>query len=186
MSQSLNPRVRLHFQKPATLPTSAIHYAIGQCQHGALLIAKDTSGICAIFIADHPDDLRADIKAAFPKSRLIDATVALRSELAQVTQFVDEPNAMVQLDLSIGGSPFQQRVWTALARIPAGATRSYTQVAIEIGAPNAVRAVASACAANLLAVAVPCHRVVRSNGAISGYRWGRKVKEGLLAREHLS
>jgi AraC family transcriptional regulator, regulatory protein of adaptative response / methylated-DNA-[protein]-cysteine methyltransferase len=183
MTKVIEPRVRLHFQKPDTFRTSAISYAIGHCSYGALLVAKDPTAICAIFIANHADDLRAQIEQAFPETRLIEDTLALHNELAQVTRFVDDPVATVQLDLSVGGTPFQQKVWTALCEIPAGSTRSYTQVAMELGAPDSVRAVASACAANLLAVAIPCHRVLRRDGSISGYRWDPKVKESLLARE---
>jgi AraC family transcriptional regulator of adaptative response/methylated-DNA-[protein]-cysteine methyltransferase len=183
MTKLIEPRVRLHFQKPDAPRTSAISYAIGHCNYGALLVAKDSSAICAIFIADHEDDLRAQVEKAFPETRLIENTLALSNELSQVARFVDEPGATVKLDLSVGGTPFQQKVWAALCEIPTGSTRSYTQVATEVGAPDAVRAVASACAANLLAVAIPCHRVLRSDGSISGYRWGPKVKEDILARE---
>jgi AraC family transcriptional regulator of adaptative response/methylated-DNA-[protein]-cysteine methyltransferase len=184
MNKSMNSRVRLHFHQPGAARASAISYAIGQCRYGALLVAKDASAICAIFIADHAADLRAQLEKAFPATWLIDNPLALGRELSQVCQFVDEPGAMIRLDLSVGGTPFQQRVWTALAHIPAGSTRSYTELAADIGAPDAVRAVASACAANLLAVAIPCHRVLRSDGSISGYRWGPQVKENLLIREH--
>lgn len=177
--------VRLHFRIPGTMPTGTVRYAVGSCQQGALLVARSGDGVCAIFIGDQADPLREQIALAFPGKRLEEASAALEADLRTVAVLIDEPASETRLDLSVGGTPFQQRVWQALCAIPAGQTRSYAEIAQSLGMPDAARAVAGACAANVLAVAVPCHRVVRSDGSISGYRWGVERKRRLLQRERL-
>ncbi|MGH8601024.1 MAG: methylated-DNA--[protein]-cysteine S-methyltransferase, partial [Burkholderiales bacterium] len=151
-------------------PAGPIQYAIGNCVIGKLLVARSAQGICAIFPGDDAQALRAQLMQAFPATTLEQADHALQPELAQIAVFIAAPARGLDMTLDVHGTPFQQRVWQALCEIPAGETASYADVARRIGAPGAVRAVGSACAANVLAVAIPCHRVVRANGLISGYR----------------
>ncbi|KAF0811713.1 Bifunctional transcriptional activator/DNA repair enzyme Ada [Andreprevotia sp. IGB-42] len=157
-----------------------IRFAIGQCTLGAILVAQSQRGICAILLGDDPDTLARDLQDRFPQAMLIGDDPAFAQLVAQVVGFVEAPAKGLDLPLDVRGTAFQQRVWQALRDIPAGETASYAEIANRIGAPKAVRAVAGACAANALAVAIPCHRVVRSDGAISGYRWGVERKRALL------
>lgn len=160
-----------------------IHFAIGQCSLGAILVAQSKRGICAILMGDDPNALARDLQDRFPKANLIGGDSDYEQQVAQVIGFVEAPAIGLELPLDVRGTAFQQRVWQALRDIPAGTTTSYSEVAQRIGSPNAVRAVAQACAANALAVAIPCHRVVRSDGGLSGYRWGVERKRALLERE---
>ncbi|WP_207207822.1 bifunctional DNA-binding transcriptional regulator/O6-methylguanine-DNA methyltransferase Ada [Methylibium sp. Pch-M] len=162
---------------------TAIRFAIGQCSLGAILVAQSERGICAILLGDDPDALAHDLQDRFPQARLIGGEADFEDWVARVVGFVEAPGLGLDLPLDVRGTAFQQRVWQALRDIPPGRTASYTEVAARIGAPTAVRAVAQACAANALAVAIPCHRVVRSDGALSGYRWGVERKRQLLALE---
>ncbi len=159
-----------------------IRFAIGQCSLGAVLVAQSDKGICAITLGDEPEALIEDLQDRFPKANLIGADADFEKTVAQVIALVDRGQAL-DLPLDIRGTAFQQRVWQALRAIPAGETRSYAEVAEAIGSPAAVRAVAGACAANALAIAIPCHRVVRTDGALSGYRWGVERKRTLLSKE---
>ena len=160
-----------------------IRFAIGECSLGAILVARSDKGVCAILLGDDPDALLRDLQDRFPQARLLGGDVGFETLVANVVGFVEAPRLGLDLPLDVRGTAFQQRVWQALREIPAGATASYRDVAERIGAPKAVRAVAAACAANRLAVAIPCHRVVRNDGALSGYRWGVDRKRALLARE---
>ena len=160
-----------------------IRFAIGACSLGAILVARSDRGVAAIMLGDDPDALARDLQDRFPHARLIGGDAGFERLVAQVVGFVEAPHIGLDLPLDVRGTAFQQRVWQALREIPAGATASYAQVARRIGAPQSVRAVAQACAANPLAVAIPCHRVVRSDGALSGYRWGVERKRALLERE---
>ncbi len=160
-----------------------IHYAIGRCSLGAILVASSPTGICAISLGDAPEALANELQSRFPQARLSDGNAAFAEQLSQVIALVEDPAKASALPLDIRGTAFQQRVWQALQGIPPGTTLSYTELARRIGAPAAVRAVASACAANVLAVAIPCHRVVRTDGALAGYRWGVERKRTLLERE---
>ncbi|MEJ1976028.1 MAG: bifunctional DNA-binding transcriptional regulator/O6-methylguanine-DNA methyltransferase Ada [Acetobacteraceae bacterium] len=160
-----------------------IRFAIGECSLGSILVAESAKGICAIQMGDDPDVLARDLQDRFPQAQLIGDDPAFAALVAKVVGFVEAPGIGLDLPLDLQGTVFQQRVWKALRMIPAGATASYSDIAHQIGAPRAVRAVATACAANALAVAVPCHRVIRSDGALSGYRWGVERKRALLARE---
>lgn len=162
---------------------TAIRFAIGECSLGSILVAASARGICAIALGDDPDALAHSLQDQFPKAELIGADAAFEALVAQVVGFVEAPALGLDLPLDVRGTAFQQRVWQALRAIPAGATASYREIAARIGAPTAARAVAGACAANHLAVAIPCHRVVRSDGDLSGYRWGVARKRALLARE---
>lgn len=160
-----------------------IRFALAECALGAVLVAASERGVCAILLGDEPDALARDLRARFPGAALIDGDAAFAGWVAQVVALVEAPGHGLDLPLDIGGTAFQQRVWTALRAIPPGRTATYAEIARAIGAPAAVRAVALACGANRLAVAIPCHRVVRSDGALSGYRWGVARKRALLARE---
>ena len=160
-----------------------IRFAIGACSLGAILVAATPRGVCAILLGDEPAALAHDLEQRFPRARLVGADPAFEQLVAQVIALVEQPRIATKLPLDIRGTVFQQRVWKALCQIPPGNTASYTEIARRIGAPRSVRAVAQACGANALAVAIPCHRVVRSNGDLSGYRWGVARKRALLDRE---
>ena len=160
-----------------------IRFAIGQCSLGAILVARSDRGVCAISMGDDPDALARDLQDRFPKAALVGGDVEFEQWVARVIGFVEAPRLSLDLPLDVRGTAFQQRVWKALRTIPPGRTASYSDIAQRIGAPNATRAVAQACASNVLAVAIPCHRVVRRDGTLSGYRWGVDRKRALLASE---
>ncbi|MDN7139294.1 bifunctional DNA-binding transcriptional regulator/O6-methylguanine-DNA methyltransferase Ada [Pseudomonas sp. JQ170] len=160
-----------------------IRFAIGQCSLGAILVAQSARGICAILLGDDPQALLQELQDKFPKANLLGADATFETLVARVVGLVETPGIGLDLPLDLRGTAFQERVWQALRTIPAGTTASYAEIAQRIGAPKAVRAVAQACAANSLAVAIPCHRVVRSDGNLSGYRWGVERKRQLLERE---
>ena len=162
---------------------AAIRFAVGQCSLGAILVAATDKGVCAIAFGDDPDLLLRDLQDRFAKAELLGGDASFEALVARVVGLVESPGCGVDLPLDIRGTAFQQRVWQALRAIPPGSTASYTDIARAMGAPASVRAVAGACAANTLAVAIPCHRVVRSDGALSGYRWGVARKAALLALE---
>jgi AraC family transcriptional regulator of adaptative response/methylated-DNA-[protein]-cysteine methyltransferase len=162
---------------------SRIHFAVGECSLGSILVARSERGVCAILLGEDPDALARDLQDRFPQAELVGGDAAFEQLVAQVVGFVEAPAIGLHLPLDVRGTAFQQRVWQALLDIPAGETASYSQVAARIGSPRAVRAVAQACAANALAVAIPCHRVVRNDGGLSGYRWGVERKRALLERE---
>lgn len=170
---------------PAGSNNSRIRFALGECYLGWILVAISEKGICAISLGD-PEALARDLHDRFPQAELIGDDREFEQWLAQVIAFVEAPAAGLDLPLDIRGTAFQQRVWQALREIPAGQTISYAGIAQRIGVPDSIRAVASACAANSLAVAIPCHRVIRSDGTLSGYRWGVKRKAELQRREALS
>ncbi|BAL26628.1 bifunctional DNA-binding transcriptional regulator/O6-methylguanine-DNA methyltransferase Ada [Azoarcus sp. KH32C] len=160
-----------------------IRFAVGDCSLGAILVAQSERGICAILLGDDPQALVDDLQTRFPAARLVAGDADFDSLVAQVVGFVEAPATGLELPLDIRGTAFQQRVWQALQKIPPGERISYTELAQRIGAPAAVRAVAGACAANAIAVAIPCHRVVRNDGGLAGYRWGVERKRSLLERE---
>ncbi|MEH3116313.1 MAG: bifunctional DNA-binding transcriptional regulator/O6-methylguanine-DNA methyltransferase Ada [Methylorubrum populi] len=160
-----------------------IVFATSPCALGLVLVAATARGLCAILLGDAADALRGELGARFPRAEIVAGEADFAATVAQVVRLVEAPGAAFDLPLDIGGTAFQQRVWQALRRIPAGATATYAEIARAIGEPAAVRAVAMACGANRIAVAIPCHRVVRSDGALSGYRWGTARKAELLARE---
>lgn len=166
--------------------STEIRFAVGECSLGSILVAKSERGICAIFLGDDPEVLIRDLQDQFPQARLIGGDGAFEKLVSRVVGFVEAPGADLNLPLDIRGTAFQRRVWQALRRVPAGSTASYTDIARRIGSQNSVRAVAQACGANVLAVAIPCHRVVRNDGALSGYRWGVDRKRALLEREALA
>jgi AraC family transcriptional regulator, regulatory protein of adaptative response / methylated-DNA-[protein]-cysteine methyltransferase len=162
---------------------TGIRFAIGECSLGSILVARSERGVCAILMGDDPDALARDLQDRFPRARLTGGDAGFEELVAKVVGFVEAPSLGLDLPLDVRGTAFQLRVWQALREIPAGKTASYAEIAKRIGAPKSVRAVAMACAANAIAVAIPCHRVVRNDGALSGYRWGVARKRALLERE---
>ena len=174
---------KYNFRVPGSQVEGSIRFAVGQTVLGKVIVGRSQRGVCAIFLGDDAQSLRDQLAEAFPTTELQADQAALERELSQVIAFIDKDTAEGVVNLDIGGTAFEQMVGQALCGIPSGKTRSYGDVARDLGVPEAVRAVAGACAANVLAIAIPCHRVVRSNGAISGYRWGVERKRALLADE---
>lgn len=160
-----------------------IQFAVGECSLGSILVARSAKGVCAILLGDDPEALVRDLQDRFPRATLVGGDGTFEEVVARVVGFVEAPAMDLDLPLDVQGTVFQQRVWRALRDVPAGSTISYSELAARIGSPKAVRGVARACAANRLAVAIPCHRVVRHDGALSGYRWGVERKRRLLIRE---
>jgi len=158
-----------------------IFFAIGDCSLGSILVAQSEHGVCSILIGEDPARLAQDLRTQFPKANQMDGQGS-DELIAQVGGVIEKPGGL-DLPLDVRGTAFQQLVWEAIRRIPAGSTASYTDIARQIGVPRAVRAVAQACGANALAVAIPCHRVIRNDGSLSGYRWGVERKRALLAKE---
>jgi AraC family transcriptional regulator, regulatory protein of adaptative response / methylated-DNA-[protein]-cysteine methyltransferase len=170
-----------HYREGGT--NEEIRFAIGQSSLGAILVASSKKGVVAILIGDDPDKLARDLQDRFPKARLVGADKEYETLVARVVGLIEAPALGADLPLDIRGTAFQQRVWKTLQELPAGKTASYADIAAQVGLPKAVRAVAGACAANNLAVAIPCHRVVRSDGSLSGYAWGVERKRKLLQAE---
>ena len=172
-----------NFRAPGRRVEGPIRFAIGQTTLGKVLVGRSRLGICAIFLGEEAQVLRDQLASEFPAIELQADPASLDGELDQVLAFIDRGGSEGVIHLDIGGTAFEQKVWRALCDIPAGKTRSYGDVARVLGTPEAVRAVAGACASNVLALAIPCHRVVRSDGSISGYRWGVERKRAVLADE---
>jgi O-6-methylguanine DNA methyltransferase len=167
--------------------SNEIAFSIGESALGKILVARSAVGVCAILIGSDAGELSSDLATRFPDCRLIADDQQLRGDMFKVARFIDKPSEGLDLPLDMRrGTPFQRRVWDALLVIPSGARVTYTELAHRIGMPNAARAVASACAANAIALGVPCHRVVRSDGTLSGYRWGVERKRALIDRETLA
>jgi AraC family transcriptional regulator, regulatory protein of adaptative response / methylated-DNA-[protein]-cysteine methyltransferase len=160
-----------------------IHFAVGRCSLGSVLVAQTAKGVCAILLGDDPDALVRDLQDRFPRANLVGGDARFEQTVAKVIGFVEAPALGLDLPLDVRGTAFQRRVWQALRQIPPGSTASYTEIAERVGVPQGARAVARACGANTLAVAIPCHRVVRHDGSLSGYRWGVERKRSLLDRE---
>ena len=164
--------------------SSEIAFSIGESALGEVLVARSAVGVCAILIGSDTDELSSDLAARFPDNRLVADELQLRDDLSKIMRFIDKPSEGLDLPLDMRqGTPFQRRVWEALLAIPCGARVTYAALAQRIGMPNAARAVANACAANAIALGIPCHRVVRSDGTLSGYRWGVERKRALINRE---
>jgi AraC family transcriptional regulator of adaptative response/methylated-DNA-[protein]-cysteine methyltransferase len=162
---------------------AVIRFAVGECSLGAVLVAATERGVCAILLGDDPEALVRDLEDRFPRGKLVGGDAAFEQLVAKVVGLVEAPALGLDLPLDVRGTAFQHRVWQALRSIPAGSTATYSEVATRIGSPSSVRAVAQACASNPVAVAIPCHRVVRTDGGLSGYRWGVERKRTLLERE---
>lgn len=161
----------------------SIHFAVGECSLGAVVVAATGKRICAILLGDNPDAVIRDLRGRFPEAQPAGDDGEFEPVVARVVDFVEAPARGLDLPLDLRGTEFQRDVWQALREIPVGTTASYTEIAHRIGRPKSVRAVAQACAANALAVVVPCHRAVRSDGTLSGYRWGVERKRALLEKE---
>ena len=169
-----------------TRSTCTICYTTGPTVLGRALVARSTRGLCAILLGDTDEALKAELALRFPEAVLDESRdTGLRQALADLGGFMDSPARGFDHPLDLAGTPFQLQVWQALRAIPVGGTASYTEIAARIGRPDAVRAVAGACAANRHAVVIPCHRVLRRGGALSGYRWGLERKRRLLELEAL-
>jgi methylated-DNA-[protein]-cysteine S-methyltransferase/AraC family transcriptional regulator of adaptative response/methylated-DNA-[protein]-cysteine methyltransferase len=164
-------------------PSEEIAFTTGESTLGTVLVARSGRGVCAILIGSGAADLTADLATQFPKGTLVQDDKNLGGDLEKILRFIAMPAQGLALELDIRGTPFQRRVWDALCAIPTGRTVTYAALARRIGEPGSVRAVANACAANALALAIPCHRVIRSDGTPSGYRWGVERKRVLIARE---
>jgi AraC family transcriptional regulator of adaptative response/methylated-DNA-[protein]-cysteine methyltransferase len=162
---------------------TVMRFAVGECSLGSILVAASPRGVCAILLGDDPELLVRDLQDRFPRAELIGGDADFEQLVARVVGLVEAPTRGLDLPLDVRGTAFQQRVWQALRAVPPGSTASYAEIARRIGAPTSVRAVAHAVASNPLAVAIPCHRIVRSNGALAGYRWGVERKRALLDRE---
>lgn len=165
---------------------AVIEFAVGECSLGSILVAATKQGVCAISLGSDPDQLVRDLHDRFPAAQLSRGDADFDRLVGTVVGFVENPSRGLGLPLDVRGTAFQQRVWRALRQIPVRSTLSYADIARRVGAPNAVRAVAQACAANPIAVAIPCHRVVRRDGSLSGYRWGVQRKQRLLELEAAS
>ena len=183
MKTRITSMFKYNFRAPGSQVNAPIGFAIGHAVLGKVLIGRSQLGICAIFLGDDDQTLLSQIATEFPRTELQADQVALQGELGQVIDLIDNDESKGVINLDICGTAFEQKVWQALCNIPAGKTCSYSDVARNIGMPEAARAVAGACAANVLAIAIPCHRVVRSDGSISGYRWGIERKRALLTEE---
>ncbi|WP_416048407.1 methylated-DNA--[protein]-cysteine S-methyltransferase [Cupriavidus basilensis] len=178
------PTFKYNFRTPGTRVEGPIRFAVGQTLQGMVLVGQSQRGICAILLGKDAPALRDQLAEAFPNIELRADESAFPRELNQVIAFIERGHSEGGVtNLDIGGTTFQQRVWRVLVGIPSGQTRSYMEVAQDLGGPAAVRAVAGACAANVLAIVIPCHRVVRSDGSVSGYRWGVERKLAMLAEE---
>ncbi len=160
-----------------------IRYATARCSLGLVQVAASAKGVCSIMLGDDAEELARELRDRFAKARLGPGDRKFAALVAKVVAFIEGPGSTLELPLDVRGTAFQHRVWMALRDIPAGKTASYAEIAKRIGKPAAVRAVAAACAANKIAVAIPCHRVVKSDGGLSGYRWGPERKRELLRRE---
>ncbi|MBV8587485.1 MAG: methylated-DNA--[protein]-cysteine S-methyltransferase, partial [Verrucomicrobia bacterium] len=165
---------------------NTIRFAIGECSLGSILVASSEKGVCAILMGNDPDALARNLQDLFPKANLVAGDETYEKLVAKVVGFIEAPRIGLNLPLDIRGTAFQQRVWKELQRISSGMTATYSEVANRIGLPNSARAVAQACGANKLAVAVPCHRVIRKTGDLAGYRWGVDRKQALLTRERMA
>lgn len=161
-----------------------IQFAIGDSWLGYVLAAQSNNGLCAVLLGNEPNELKNELRSHFLEAELIEGGKETAALLAKVISYIDEPSKPLDVSLDERGTPFQKKVWKALQEIPCGSTVSYTEIAQKIGSPQAIRAVGTACGANTIAIIIPCHRVVRNNGSISGYRWGVERKKLLLQREY--
>ncbi len=168
---------------PIAAPIDVLFYAAAECALGEALVARSARGVCAILIGDNGEELEADLAARFPKSTLVANEAAVRDDLTKLVRFMENPAEGLRLPLDMRGSPFQRRVWEKLRAVSVGRTVTYSELGRWISPLASPRAVARACAANPIALAIPCHRVVRSNGGLAGYRWGVERKRQLIEKE---
>ena len=172
--------------KPAVLPVEILSYATAASPLGQVLLARGGKGVCAILLGDSIDELRADLARRFPQATVVPGAAVVADDLAKVLRFIETPANGLRLTLDMRGTPFQRRVWEKLRTIPAGTTVSYGELTRWIAPLANPRAVASACAANAIALAIPCHRVLRTNGDLAGYRWGIERKRQLIQKEAMA
>jgi AraC family transcriptional regulator, regulatory protein of adaptative response / methylated-DNA-[protein]-cysteine methyltransferase len=170
----------------ANAPVEILSYATGECALRHVLVARSNNGVCAILMGSDRAELEADLTARFPQATLIADEAAIRDDLAKVIRFLDKPAEGLDLSLDMRGTPFQRRVWERVRSIPVGRTATYTELARWISPLASPRAVASACAANPIALAIPCHRVLGSNGDLTCYRWGIERKRELIRKEAMT
>ncbi len=166
--------------------TAALQFTIVESSLGRVLVARTPRGVCAVLIGDDRDELRRNLRERFPAETISEDDVELSALADTVIDFIESPAGGLDVPLDVRGTEFQRTVWQALREVPAGSTASYTDIAVRIGLPKSVRAVAQACAANPLAVIVPCHRIVKRDGQLSGYRWGVERKRKLLEAEQVA
>jgi methylated-DNA-[protein]-cysteine S-methyltransferase/AraC family transcriptional regulator of adaptative response/methylated-DNA-[protein]-cysteine methyltransferase len=165
------------------VPADFLSYGTTVSALGVVLVARSSNGVCAILIGDSDAELQADLASRFPESTILANEIAVRPDLAKILRFMEKPTEGLDLTLDMRGTPFQRRVWEKMRAIAVGRTVSYPELARWISPLASPRAVASACAANPIALAIPCHRVVRNNGDLAGYRWGIERKRALLQKE---
>jgi O-6-methylguanine DNA methyltransferase len=170
----------------ANVAVDILSYAIGECALGKVLVARSVKGVCAILLGANHDELEADLAGRFPQAMLVANGAVVHNDLAKVLRFVDKPAEGLRLTLDIRGTPLQRRVWEKLRAIAVGRTVTYMELARWVGPLTSARVIAGACAANPIALAIPCHRVVRSNGDLAGYRWGIERKRELLRKEAMA
>ena len=185
MTQIINantPRRGPHADPTVAMP-NILSYAVSQCELGKVLVARSAKGVCSILLGDDGEALRADLASRFPQSALVHNEAAVRDDLAKIERYVAKPSDGLELALDMRGTPFQRQVWEKLRATVAGQTMSYSEIARAMTTISHPRAVAGACAANPIAVAIPCHRVVRSDGRFGGYRWGLERKRTLIEKE---
>lgn len=163
--------------------SDSLSFALGRCFLGTVLIAKSDKGLSAVFLGNTPDQLIKELYQQFPDMTINSDNKGMTRLLSDVIKFIEKPDQQSNFRLDVQGTDFQKQIWQELRQIPPGTTISYSQLAEQLGSPKAARAVANACAANKLAVLIPCHRVVRADGSLSGYRWGVDRKQKLLAKE---
>ncbi|NKQ69741.1 cysteine methyltransferase [Rhizobium sp. UPM1132] len=169
--------------KAVGAPVDFLSYGTSECVLGVVLVARSSKGVCAVLLGDNDAELQADLASRFPESTILANQIAVRGDLAKVVRFIEKPAEGLDLPLDMRGTPFQRRVWEKLRAIAVGRTVSYMELARWISPLASPRAVAGACAANPIALAIPCHRVVRNNGDLAGYRWGIERKRALLQME---
>lgn len=167
----------------STNPMYPVRFAFARSSLGIVLVAATDKGVCAVLLGDDAAALERELAQRFADARLDVGDRVLEDFTAKVAEIIEAPGKALELPLDPRGSPFELKVWQALRGIPPGTTASYSEIAVRVGAPKEAYAVGAACAANMIAVAIPCHRVVRKNGGLAGYRWGFKRKRALLARE---
>jgi len=182
-SENISPAKPTPVARHLKPSTEEIKFATGKSELGAVLVARSAAGVCAILIGDGTEVLKRDLAEEFTDAKLVRDDWALRTDLEKILTFIKTPAKRLDLPLDIRGTPFQRRVWTALLGVRVGYKITYAALASRIGEPHAIRAVANACAANAIALAIPCHRVVRSDGALAGYRWGAERKRRMVEKE---
>jgi len=170
-------------ETPLASAVDVLSYATSRYALGEVLVARGSKGVCAVLIGDTETELAADLATRFPKSTLLAREIAVRDDLAKVVRFMEKPSDGLDLALDMRGTPFQRRVWEKLRAISVGRTVTYTELAKLVSPPSSPRAVAGACAADPIALAIPCHRVIRSDGDLAGYRWGIERKRNLIRQE---